>query len=170
MRSTHAAIHPLLISTLTGQALSSISEKPTVSQLPGVLTKLIAKHKKKIELKFEPNKQFLICGHCGSRRKYDLGLVAYNLESWKENEGELAGPSPSTSINIFNYMQTTGYFRCKQCNGAGDWKLKSSMFTFELFAGILADLEGGNSRYRAGEMALYDASTHKWQRMQRITF
>jgi hypothetical protein len=49
MSTPNAAINPLLISTLTGQPLSNISEKPTASLLPGVLTKLIVKHKKKID-------------------------------------------------------------------------------------------------------------------------
>lgn len=109
MASPHAAINPLLISTLTGQLLSSIPEKPTASLLPGVLTKLIVKHKKKIAPYFESNKQALICGHCGSEGNYDFGFVAFNLDRWQKDEKA----SQQTQRDIFNYVQTTGYFRCK---------------------------------------------------------
>jgi hypothetical protein len=126
MPTSHAAINPLLISTLTGQPLSSIPEKPTASLLPGVLTKLIAKHKKQINPHFGSNKQVLICGHCGSKGHYDLGFVAFNLDRWQKDEKDSAGQH--TQRDIFDYVQTTGYFRCKQCNRAGNWGLKDPLF------------------------------------------
>lgn len=162
MLSPHAAINPLLLSTLTGQPLSSIPEKPAVTLLPSVLTKLIAKHKKKINPQFESNKQVLTCGHCGSKGHYDLGFVAIDLELWQKDEKDPTHKSQSAPKDMMDYVQTTGYFRCKQCNGAGDWKLKNPLFIFGLLTGLLSRGREDNSRYMAGKIALYDGSTPKW--------
>jgi hypothetical protein len=114
MPTSHAAINPLFISTLTGQPTSSIPEKPTASLLPGVLTKLIVKHKKQIDPHFGSNKQVLI---------------------WQKDEKDSAGQH--TQRDIFDYVQTTGYFRCKQCNRAGNWGLKDPLFGFSFLTRLL---------------------------------
>ncbi|MDQ0194745.1 tetratricopeptide repeat protein [Paenibacillus wynnii] len=160
MPTPHAAINPLLISTLTGQPLSSIPEKPTASLLPGVLTKLIVKHKKKINPYFEPYKKVLICGHCGSKGHYDLGFIAFNLDHWQKDEKDSEGQH--TQRDILDYVQTTGYFRCKQCNRAGNWKLKDPLFGFSFLTRLLAGAKEDQSRYGVGQIALYDGSTPKW--------
>lgn len=160
MPTPHAAINPLLISTLTGQPLSSIPEKPTASLLPGVLTKLIVKRKKKIDPHFESNRQVLICGHCGSKGHYDLGFIAFNLERWQKDEKDSAGQH--TKRDIFDYVQTTGYFRCKQCNRAGNWALKEPLFSFSFLTKLLVGVKEDQSRYSVGQIVLYDGSTPRW--------
>lgn len=160
MPSPHAAINPLLISTLTGQPLSNIPEKPTASLLPGVLTKRIIKHKKKIEPHFESNKQVLICGHCGAKGHYDLGLVMFNIDSWQRDEKDLAGEH--TNRDIFDYVQATGYFRCKQCNKAGNWGFKDGFFILGFLTKLLVGAQTDQSGYSIGQIALYDGSTPRW--------
>ncbi|WP_063891887.1 tetratricopeptide repeat protein [Paenibacillus sp. Soil787] len=160
MPTPHAAINPLLISTLTGQPLSSIPEKPTASLMPGFLTKLIVKHKKKIGPHFESNKQILICGYCGSKGHYDLGFVAFNLDRWQKDEKDSAGKQ--TKRNMIDYVQTTGYFRCKQCNGAGNWGFKDPLFGLGFLTELLVGAKEDQSRYSVGQIALYDGSTPRW--------
>jgi len=60
--------------------LSDIPESPSASHLPGALTKLINRNRKKFEAYSEPNKQTLICGHCGRQGQYDLGQILFDLE------------------------------------------------------------------------------------------
>ncbi|SEC44138.1 tetratricopeptide repeat protein [Paenibacillus sp. GP183] len=162
MPSPHAAINPLLISTLKRQPLSSIPEKPTVSLLPGILTKIITRYKKKIDLQFESNKQVLICGHCGSKGQYDIGFVAFNLERWQKDEKDSSFKSQPYQRDMMDYVQTTGYIRCKQCNGAGNWKAKDLFSMFGLLTRLFAEGKEDKSSYMAGEIALYDGSTPKW--------
>ncbi len=102
----------------------------------------------------------MICGHCGSKGHYDLGLVAFDLERWKKDEKDSA--SQLTKRDFFDYVQTTGYFRCKQCNGAGEWAFKDPLFGFGYLTRLLAGIEEDQSQYMLGQIALYDGSTPKW--------
>jgi hypothetical protein len=104
----------------------------------------------------------LICDHCGSKGKYDLGFVAFNLERYQKDQNDSSDKILPVQRDMMDYVQTTGYFRCKQCNGAGDWKAKDPFFIFGLLTGLLAGGEEEESRYMAGEISLYDGSKPKW--------
>lgn len=155
MANTHAAINPMLIATLTGEPLSGIPNIPTVKWLPGKLAKLIAKHKKKISPPFEANKMMLICGHCGRKGQYDLGLIAFNVGHGRSN-------SQDQHESMFDHIQTTGYFRCKQCNGAGLWETKDPFLLLSWLLKATAGEEEDSSSFMIGQIQLYDGTTPRW--------
>ena len=43
--------------------------------------------------------------------------------------------------DIFDYVQATGYFRCKECNGAGNWELRNTLFGFGFLTKLLVGVE-----------------------------
>lgn len=86
-------------------------------------------------------------------------MVALNLERLEKEKKNSTAKSFAAQRDMIDYVQTTGYFRCKQCNGAGNWKVTDPFFIVGLFAGLLVGGKEGNSRYMAGEIALYDGST-----------
>jgi tetratricopeptide (TPR) repeat protein len=164
MANLQHGINPLLIAALTGQAVTDIPQNPVPSSLPGKLVKSIIKNKKRMDPPAASNNENLICGHCGRQGKYDLGLIAFKMERWeKEANASLDKPNYEAALD---YIQTTGYIRCKGCNGGGDWKFKDPMFTFGLLARVLAG--GINNEMddaagiMLGELQLYDGSMHQW--------
>lgn len=60
--------------------MSDIPDSPFASHLPGALTKLINRNRKKFESYSESNKQTLICGHCGRKGQYDRGRILFDPE------------------------------------------------------------------------------------------
>jgi hypothetical protein len=96
MAKSHHAINPLLIAALTGQAITEIPPSPALSLLPGRLTKSNIEYKNRIDPPAVSHHENLICGHCGHQGKYDLGLIAFNMERWEKEKG-------SASENELNF-------------------------------------------------------------------
>lgn len=161
MAASHAGINPLLIAALTGQAVTDIPPSPAFSLLPGNLVKSIIKYKKKIEPPKGSNREHLICGHCGCQDKYDLGLIAFNLERWKKEE-KLSSKGKPNYQAASDFVQTTGYFRCKHCNSAGKWEFKNPFFIFGLLTRLLAEGDHERAGCMAGEIRLHDGTSPKW--------
>lgn len=109
-------INPLLISVATGQDVANISPRPTVAMLPGKYPKTVYKHIKTINEEFPENIFRLTCGNCGKSGDYDLGTLVFSKDSAEEKK----------EVEKF---QVLGYFRCKHCNAAGDWKLSPRIYT-----------------------------------------
>ncbi len=161
MASPHAAINPELISLITGQ--KSVKDKPTVSMLPGAYARKVAKGANRIPWGHKPNQHELICGHCGRKGKYDLGLIRYDAERWKADyERWEQAEKRDAMVGSTDYIQATGYFRCKECNGAGDWKPASSLFWLGLMTAVIQAGEPGKSGYAVGKIVLFDGSIHRW--------
>lgn len=143
-----AQINPLLIHQLTGREISEIPESPTRSWLPGSYARLIHKHKEQIDRHFGENSFMIKCKSCGRKGKYDVGLIVVNA----------GREEPEKSV------QTTGYFRCKHCNDAGNWEIPSE-FMMAAVTGALASSVSGledrqEDRFMVGESLLYDGSWH----------
>lgn len=115
-------INPLLISIATGQDADSVSPRPTVAMLPGKYPKLVYKHMKTVNREFPEAIFRLTCKQCGKSGDYDLGMLFLPV-NFGENE-------------ILDKFQALGYFRCKHCNAAGEWKLSSRLQT--MLAGKMA--------------------------------
>jgi tetratricopeptide (TPR) repeat protein len=143
-----AQINPSLIHQLTGKPLNEIPESPTPSWIPGTLGKLVNKHKEKIERLFEENHFMITCRSCGRKGKYDVGLMVINADVQKEE-------------NSADRIQTTGYFRCKHCNDAGNWELPADFYLASLGTtlGKLASFDTGE-KSTFGKNLLYDGSWH----------
>ncbi len=91
---------------------------------------------------FPENYAMLTCPTCGRRGKYDVGAVIVDPH----------GSDPTSSI------QLTGYFRCKHCNGAGDWELPP-LVTQQLLGLVLraaAEVPDEDNLVRFGRVHLYD--------------
>lgn len=135
---------------------------PTYDMLPGKYAKKVAARKRRIFSMYGPNKHNLICGHCGRKAKYDLGLVMFNSRRWLEHDEQRQKSKKQTEKDLMDYIQSTAYFRCKHCNGAGKWENASPM----LFLGIMAELMMGGkldgSKYATGESRLFDGSRPRW--------
>lgn len=143
-----AQINPLLIQQLTNKNLKEIPESPTMSWLPGKYARLINRQKDSIQRHF-PEHYFMIkCKSCGRKGKYDVGLMVINPEY---NQDDFS-----------DKIQTTGYFRCKHCNDAGNWEMPSQ-FMVAPTAALLAELaDEQQERYSIGKSQLYDGSSHKY--------
>ncbi|MCC3377584.1 SEC-C metal-binding domain-containing protein [Cohnella sp. REN36] len=138
-----------------------IPPSPDLSLLPGKLTKSIIKYKKRIDLPAASRRENLICGHCGCQGKYDLGLIAFNMERWMKEKNATSTNELNYQVAL-NYVQSTGYFRCKVCNGAGEWEFKDPFFIFGLLTRLLDEGKNKRTGYIEGEIRLYDGSLPKW--------
>lgn len=116
-------INPLLISIATGQDVSNVSLRPTVTMLPCQYSKLVYKHINDINREFPQNICRLTCTSCGKNGDYDLGILVFPKPSDKEKHENLD-------------FQGLGYFRCKHCNAAGEWEVAPRTQT--MLAGIMA--------------------------------
>lgn len=140
-----AQINPLLIRQLTNKDIAKIPTSPSLSWLPGKYARLVNKNKKNIKRYFKENPFMLTCKSCGRKGKYDVSLMMINTE--EENPA--------------NHIQTTGYFRCKHCNDAGNWEMPSQ-FLMDAMTGII-DAQGtfgDESKCEIGKSLLYDGSWH----------
>ncbi|MFC4770148.1 tetratricopeptide repeat protein [Effusibacillus consociatus] len=162
MPNPHAAINPRLISIITGQEPSNVKEKPTLTMLPGEYARKVADKKSKIRPPYKPNKHYLICGHCGRKGQYDLGLVLFNAARWFEDDKKRGRSRKSTEMNFMDYIQATAYFRCKHCNGAGRWEEASPFLGLGVMGGLLAGNMDGQASYSTGELRLFDGSSPRW--------
>jgi len=159
-------INPRLISLITGKDLSEIPDSPTASKLPGHYGRIVAKEMDNFPREFPENVHSLICTSCNYKGNYDLGMVAIdheklkNLRQNKSMDGEIASPS------IMDCIQATGYFRYRQCNAAGCWKLSGKTeidFYFGSFAAaIFYNKDAGKQSFTYGVLSLVDGSRHRW--------
>ena len=141
-------INPKLISALTGTDLFLIDAKPTASSFPGKFGKIVAKKMDKLPKPEINNTYRLQCGHCGKNGEYNLGTVALDIHASSKSARDLFGRD-----GFMNHLQAAGYFRCKHCNGAGNWQLSNSnmgMLKLALMAAMLGMAENlGNVKGRA---------------------
>jgi len=162
MPNPNAEINPRLISAVTGQDLTTIKDMPTYDILPGKYAKKVAARKKLILPMYGPNKHNLICGHCGRKSKYDLGLVMINSQRWLEHDRQSQKSKKQTGEDFMEYIQSTAYFRCKHCNGAGNWKDESPMLVLRIMARLMMGGKSDGSKYATGEFKLFDGSAPRW--------
>jgi tetratricopeptide (TPR) repeat protein len=160
MAKANAAINPLLISVLTGEDMESIPPLPTVEMLPGQYVKLIAGKIKKIERTFKPNRHLLICGYCRNLGFYDLGLIAFHFLRHEQDEKKFRQAGEPFEPAFLDYIQSTGYFRCHHCNGAGAWETEDASFSSRELIWMLQSIE--KSKMKAHEIRLYDGSMPRW--------
>lgn len=143
-----AQINPLLIQLLADKEASEIPDSPTPKMLPGKYVKTIIKNKESLNPIIKKNHQMLTCKSCGRKGKYDVGLIVMNIEK------------DSKTKKISDDMQTTGYFRCKHCNAAGNWELPASL----TMSAITSLLPAGHKQKRTivGKSLLFDGSWHRF--------
>lgn len=144
-------INPVFVQQLTDKPIEEIPQSPTVSWLPGEYTKLINRQKDNIDKFFEENNFMLTCKSCGRRGKYDVGLMVVNEKNMGAEEGEE------------RKIQTTGYFRCKHCNDAGNWEMPND-FSLAAMAGLLSKISDPDAEGRStlGKNVLYDGTWHEF--------
>lgn len=141
----NSQINPLLIQLLSDKEDSNIEDFPDISLLPGKYVKTILKNKKLLDPLIEENYQTLTCKSCGKKGKYDVGMIVVNTDKNRKDE------------SVVDHIQMTGYFRCKHCNAAGNWKLPANL---PMLAMIGIFLPKGNCR--AGKNLLFDGSWHRY--------
>lgn len=143
-----AQINPLLIKHLTNRKETEIPKSPNLSSLPGEYAKLINKQKEKIERFYEENSFMLTCKKCGRKGKYDVGLMVVNTDLEKERE------------NPENTIQTTGYFRCKHCNNAGNWEMPKEFLITSITGMLMLESNDMENKCTIGKKLLHDGSWH----------
>jgi hypothetical protein len=141
-------INPILIQLLLDQETSKIPDSQTTNMLPGKYVKTILKNKKSLQPIIEENNQMLTCKTCGRKGKYDVGLLVVNIDKKKTE-------------NISDNIQTTGYFRCKHCNDAGNWELPTSLIMLSMTS-VLPFADGILKRSTVGKNLLFDGSWHRY--------
>ncbi|WP_400243822.1 hypothetical protein AB3U99_21705 [Niallia sp. JL1B1071] len=139
---THAQINPLLVQVLSNEEVKE--NIPTISSVPGKYVREMFNQIKAINPISVVNHQTLTCTSCGRKGKYDVGMIVVNVD---KKDG-----------NMSDNIQTTGYYRCKHCNAAGNWELPQSM----LFQALTAALPLGDKGISlVGKNLLFDGSWHK---------
>ncbi|NBJ68169.1 MULTISPECIES: tetratricopeptide repeat protein [Clostridia] len=142
-----AQINPKLIRLLTHTSRADIPDSPTRSWLPGKYAMTVYKQRDQVKRKFPENHLMLTCNSCGRKGKYDVGMMVINPEL----------------DNMTDNIQTTGYFRCKHCNEAGDWTLPNEFYLRSTWGLIAENMDGDfpmESICTVGENRLYDGSKH----------
>lgn len=139
-------INPRLIQALTGSDSTSIPASPTYSDVTGKYVSHIQKNKQKVEPIHQKNEFMLKCKSCGRKGKYDIGLVFINPDKEK--------------LAQYDYLQFSGYFRCKHCNAAGNWEESMDIKMLTLSALVAPDLL--KDRCHIGTNRLFDGSEHKY--------
>ncbi|GAA4072386.1 hypothetical protein [Amphibacillus indicireducens] len=145
-----AQINPRLIQAITEQPTEDIPESPTVAKLPGTYAKLINRNKDKIKSRCPDNFFMVKCKSCERKGKYNVGLILVNIDQKSRPE--------ETEPN--EMAQTTGYFRCKHCNDAGNWEMPID-FNMAILAGmVMHDSPIEDKRCELGTHRLFDGSWH----------
>ena len=143
-------INPRLIEAMTGQPADEAAY-PTVSMLPGDYARKVASRLSKVSPCYKPNKHQLRCGFCGYKAKYDVGMVVFKAGQWKEAAERHKNPDKNQlkeiQASITDYYQYTGYIRCIQCNGAGNWEIVSPFLSLGMMSGLMMDRSDGSSGY-----------------------
>lgn len=138
----HYGISPELLSLLTGKPVSSLPDHITPSVLPSRYAAMAYGKSRQFDRDLPENYATLTCPSCGKRGKYDVGAVFVDARS----HDPMAG------------IQLTGYFRCKHCNGAGDWELPPELLLRSM-ATLIGAAAGGQDQdgpVMFGRTCLYD--------------
>ena len=117
-------INPQLISLLTGHSLKKLPTKPSYSLLPSTYISAVIKNIIKIPDNFPENILYLQCPHCDQKDKYNVGTIMYNPVKYNNlfhEKKEQCGKGQTPQVDWLECIQSTAYFRCNNCNGAGSW-------------------------------------------------
>ena len=118
--------------------------------MPGSFTQLVARNLSKVHKAFPKNTQPLICEKCEKRGSYDLGHITINVSDYKKGQ----------TNDIDKYIQSTGYFRCKHCNSAGEWKITSEYSMMAISALFTLNSSIEHPLFTLGQNKLFDGSSH----------
>lgn len=150
-------INPKLISVITGKPLAEIPAKPTPTKLPGKYGHLVAKHVDKYPRSYAQHRQKLTCTLCGYKGTYDIGLALADPKKVHKMSSQSDGADSSPITDVFQF---SGYFRCRQCNGAGQWsfpRYTEMKLQFGILAALMAEKTINEStRFAIGGFALAD--------------
>lgn len=152
MGKSVAGINPFLIHVLNGKVPER--SNPTISMLPGEYVRMVVKNKDKVSQVLPSNVEFLKCRDCGKKGKYDLGVICFNLD--KYGRSRKGTQKTEDNLEMEDCIQTTGYFRCKHCNSAGNWEF-SSDFLFKMTTKLMMRTflkEDGDFQF--GKIHLFD--------------
>src|SRR5690625_2013390 len=148
---TGEQINPLLVHLLTKKPFDEISNSPTISSLPGEYGRLIHRKKERIPRELVKNEFIIKCKSCHHEGKYNVGLMFLQPDRVEGHKSE-------------EIVQTTGYFRCKHCNDAGNWEMPTLFrvfINFQLENILSSGEEGDGSQYlKIGESLLFDKTWH----------
>lgn len=154
MLAIATSYNPLLLDALNNTTIDSEEvEKTPSNQLPGKYVQQVLEKKEDVPSLFSENIYTLKCKNCGKKFKYDLGLIVVNEKKYMKEENP----------PIFETIQATGYFRCKNCNAAGNWEETSDLLIgiTTSMAALLARM-GDESNIQLGEFRMFDGSFHRW--------
>ncbi|WP_099354884.1 tetratricopeptide repeat protein [Fredinandcohnia onubensis] len=139
-------INPRFIQALTGRDIDSIPSSPLYSDVKGKYVSLIQKNKLEVVPIYQKNEFMLKCKNCGRKGKYYVGLLIVNPDREK--------------VGHSDYIQFSGYFRCKHCNAAGNWEEST-----EIKISIMSSLISPNmlqNRIQIGVNRLFDGTSHTY--------
>lgn len=136
-------INPKLIQALTEKPLTDIPKSPTFKHLGGTYVKSIVDQIKKYDTPYDKNDVTLICKQCNRSGKYNIGLMAIDINNEEKN----------------NFQQYAGYFRCKYCNTAGQWEDSAEIYLLGISA-LMATNEQLPVFF--GKMRLFDGTMPKY--------
>jgi len=144
--------NPRLIHALTQKSLDDIPVSPSLSDLPGAYVQAVSKNIQDASRAYPKNDTMLICGNCGKKAKYDIGHVSINMSAYKKDRAK----------KLENHIQTTGYYRCKNCNSAGNWKTTNEYEMVLMSALLSFNTPFTNNLFSFAENRLFDGSSHKY--------
>lgn len=149
---TKSNFNPLLLSALTKKDLKDISPIPSVSDLPGRYIQVVSKNAKIAPRAFRKNVQMLRCGNCKKMLRYDIGHITINVNDFQKDKTK----------DLDKHIQSTGYFRCENCNSAGNWETTNE-YQVMLFSSLLAlTSQIEDELFSLGKNQLFDGSNHRY--------
>ncbi len=156
-------INPLLISIITGQDVKEVSPRPNAGALPGTYGKIVAKNMDKVIERVPKNIYRLRCTTCGKAGDYDLGTAVMDVKQYYEHSSQNAA-----RVDIADFIQISGYFRCKHCNAAAGWEFvgagKNMLmmgFTTAMIAPSIG-LENTAQRFMVGNILIDGGYCPQW--------
>jgi len=144
--------NPLLLSALTNRCLDDISPTPSVSDLPGRYVQVVCENNKSAPRAFPKNTQMLRCGNCKKKAIYDVGHISININAFQRDKTK----------DLSKHIQSTGYFRCKNCNSASNWEVthEYQMILFSALITLTSGIE--DELFSTSENQLFDGSSHRY--------
>lgn len=149
---TKLNVNPLLLTALTKRCLEDISPTPSVSDLPGRYVQVVCENNKSAPRAFPKNTQMLRCGNCKKKARYDVGHISINVNAFQKDKTK----------DLDKHIQSTGYFRCKTCNSAGNWELtpEYQMMILSALVTLTSGIE--DELFSTAENQLFDGSSHRY--------
>ncbi|UOF91692.1 tetratricopeptide repeat protein [Fodinisporobacter ferrooxydans] len=157
MKNVAAGFSPSLMLVLTNE--SQPEPNPTdIAALPSQYMRKVIRNIDRIRPLTAENFKMLRCNHCGRKGKYDIGMIAFDIDRYYKDVKR----KQKSGVSIDEYIQTTGYFRCRHCHSAGNWEFPTDFMFVMTTMLLMRTVKMENQGFHFGPLSLFDGSRHRF--------